>query len=145
MVLGPCLVREEKHAGWGGRIRTSESRNQNPLPYHLATPQAPRHVNRKASLPATRPPTNPRHVGVKIEAYHGREDGIHGGRPVRSGERGARPRVAARRGGNESKAARWRSGCDFPVISRLRAIFPDLAVGNSRLRAPAMRHCGCSK
>src|SRR5215472_15672115 len=25
-------------AGWGGRIRTSEWRNQNPLPYHLATP-----------------------------------------------------------------------------------------------------------
>src|SRR5580698_438031 len=26
-------------AGWGGRIRTSEWRDQNPLPYHLATPQ----------------------------------------------------------------------------------------------------------
>jgi hypothetical protein len=26
-------------AGWGGRIRTSEWRNQNPLPYLLATPQ----------------------------------------------------------------------------------------------------------
>ena len=25
--------------GWGGRIRTSEWRNQNPLPYRLATPQ----------------------------------------------------------------------------------------------------------
>ena len=25
-------------AGWGGRIRTSVWRNQNPLPYHLATP-----------------------------------------------------------------------------------------------------------
>src|SRR5262249_1576773 len=25
-------------AGWGGRTRTSEWRNQNPLPYHLATP-----------------------------------------------------------------------------------------------------------
>ena len=25
--------------GWGGRIRTSECRNQNPVPYHLATPQ----------------------------------------------------------------------------------------------------------
>src|SRR3984957_4330839 len=25
--------------GWGGRIRTSEWRDQNPLPYHLATPQ----------------------------------------------------------------------------------------------------------
>ena len=26
-------------AGWGGRIRTSAWRNQNPLPYRLATPQ----------------------------------------------------------------------------------------------------------
>src|ERR1700716_4284451 len=26
-------------AGWGGRIRTSAWWNQNPLPYHLATPQ----------------------------------------------------------------------------------------------------------
>ena len=26
-------------AGWGARIRTWEWRNQNPLPYHLATPQ----------------------------------------------------------------------------------------------------------
>src|SRR3954469_8855574 len=25
--------------GWGGRIRTSAWGNQNPLPYHLATPQ----------------------------------------------------------------------------------------------------------
>ena len=25
-------------AGWGGRDRTFESRDQNPLPYHLATP-----------------------------------------------------------------------------------------------------------
>ena len=33
-------------AGWGGRIRTSEWRNQNPLPYHLATPQC------AAGLPA---------------------------------------------------------------------------------------------
>src|SRR2546421_28336 len=38
--------------GWGGRIRTSEWRDQNPLPYHLATPQiqqldadSPRTVN----------------------------------------------------------------------------------------------------
>src|SRR5579871_2250585 len=27
-------------AGWGGRIRTSEWRDQNPLPYHLATPHS---------------------------------------------------------------------------------------------------------
>src|SRR5580704_18090388 len=28
-----------KTPGWGGRIRTSVCRNQNPVPYHLATPQ----------------------------------------------------------------------------------------------------------
>src|SRR5215472_6144635 len=28
-----------KNFGWGARIRTWEWRNQNPLPYHLATPQ----------------------------------------------------------------------------------------------------------
>jgi hypothetical protein len=36
-------------------------------------------------------------------------------------------------------------GCHFSDISRLRAIFPDLAVGNSRFRAPAMRGWGYSK
>src|SRR5262249_53260874 len=30
--------RTRRVAGWGGRTRTSEWRNQNPLPYHLATP-----------------------------------------------------------------------------------------------------------
>src|SRR5215472_14745845 len=29
---------ETRLVGWGGRTRTSEWRNQNPLPYHLATP-----------------------------------------------------------------------------------------------------------
>lgn len=28
-----------REVGWGGRIRTSECWNQNPVPYHLATPQ----------------------------------------------------------------------------------------------------------
>src|ERR1700753_3704132 len=33
-----------RETGWGARIRTWEWRNQNPLPYHLATPQqAPEH------------------------------------------------------------------------------------------------------
>jgi hypothetical protein len=27
-----------RKSGWGGRIRTYEWRDQNPLPYHLATP-----------------------------------------------------------------------------------------------------------
>jgi hypothetical protein len=43
--------------GWGGRDRTSEWRNQNPLPYHLATPQlADRETSDGAShlIPAPR-------------------------------------------------------------------------------------------
>src|SRR3954465_14931217 len=31
--------RWHREGGWGARIRTWEWRNQNPLPYHLATPQ----------------------------------------------------------------------------------------------------------
>src|ERR1700738_3567748 len=41
---GPFSSKEENSLkrglpGWGGRIRTSAWGNQNPLPYHLATPQ----------------------------------------------------------------------------------------------------------
>ena len=32
-------LRNRRMRGWGGRIRTSVWRNQNPLPYRLATPQ----------------------------------------------------------------------------------------------------------
>jgi len=38
-----------------------------------------------------------------------------------------------------------RSSCHFAVISLLQAIFPDLAAGYSRFRAPVMRGCGYSK
>ena len=38
-----------------------------------------------------------------------------------------------------------RSSCHFAVISLLQAIFPDLAAGYSRFRAPAMRGWGNSK
>src|SRR5207302_6881118 len=40
--LGPLTVLATKSkscVGWGAWIRTREWRNQNPLPYHLATPQ----------------------------------------------------------------------------------------------------------
>ena len=37
----PRKCRLSGMTGWGGRIRTSGTRNQNPLPYHLATPQLP--------------------------------------------------------------------------------------------------------
>ncbi len=34
-----CPLARTIHIGWGGRIRTCASRDQNPLPYRLATPQ----------------------------------------------------------------------------------------------------------
>jgi hypothetical protein len=37
--LTPDELLMPTNSGWGGRIRTSEWRDQNPLPYHLATPQ----------------------------------------------------------------------------------------------------------
>ena len=39
--------------GWGAWIRTRGWRNQNPLPYHLATPQRFRHIARSARTIAT--------------------------------------------------------------------------------------------
>src|SRR3990167_887024 len=50
LVISPALSRRERgtksrfasstlNTGWGGRDRTYECRNQNPVPYHLATPQ----------------------------------------------------------------------------------------------------------
>src|SRR6266566_4026181 len=37
---GTHVARPARHGfGWGGRDRTYECRNQNPVPYHLATPQ----------------------------------------------------------------------------------------------------------
>ena len=35
----PLSAKQGGLVGWGARIRTWEWRNQNPLPYHLATPQ----------------------------------------------------------------------------------------------------------
>ena len=90
--------------GWGGRVRTSEWRNQNPLPYHLATPQSVRvnsrfagrlqggsaknspkiigenHTSclRPAGDPAIEPPT----TGIRSVAQPGRA--------LRSGRRGRR-------------------------------------------------------
>ena len=37
--LYPRDITLSRVAGWGARIRTWEWRNQNPLPYRLATPQ----------------------------------------------------------------------------------------------------------
>ncbi len=64
MILGTWLG-----AGWGARIRTWVWRNQNPLPYHLATPH-------HATAPR---PAWPRRLG---------------GRPERGGPYAVRPRLA---------------------------------------------------
>src|SRR5277367_493268 len=48
--LGPFPVDESlapPKDGWGGRIRTSVWRDQNPLPYRLATPQCIQSANQK--------------------------------------------------------------------------------------------------
>src|ERR1700735_53960 len=42
--------------GWGGRIRTSVWRDQNPLPYRLATPQLGINNQRNAQSILCRPP-----------------------------------------------------------------------------------------
>ena len=39
LLFGETLSTFGRVTGWGGRDRTSEWRNQNPLPYRLATPQ----------------------------------------------------------------------------------------------------------
>src|SRR5256885_14507522 len=54
--LGPVparIPRRPDETGWGGRIRTSEWRDQNPPPYHLAAPQ---HLS-PPGQPAGAPPT----------------------------------------------------------------------------------------
>jgi hypothetical protein len=56
--------------GWGARIRTWEWRNQNPLPYHLATPQCLRNTR----------PTGPCGPAPYTGGYRPRQR-----KPVRSG------------------------------------------------------------
>src|ERR1700676_3366625 len=49
------------YSGWGGRIRTSEWRDQNPLPYHLATPQqsSTQHRMQRRAIQSARDKTAP--------------------------------------------------------------------------------------
>src|SRR6185312_5916778 len=49
------VMREHRKAGWGAWIRTREWRNQNPLPYHLATPQCRHAATRAGSRAAGGP------------------------------------------------------------------------------------------
>ena len=39
VIINDCKRASRKRFGWGGRIRTYGTRDQNPLPYRLATPQ----------------------------------------------------------------------------------------------------------
>jgi len=53
--------------------------------------------------------------------------------------------VASASGRERGQPARWRSGCHFPVISRLRTIFPDFGTRKFPVWAAAMRGCGYPK
>jgi hypothetical protein len=64
---GKARVRHNplKSFGWGGRIRTSAWRNQNPLPYRLATPQGGKAFNTWNAAPLQRrEPWRPRAAPV---------------------------------------------------------------------------------
>ncbi len=54
-------------SGWGGRIRTSAWRNQNPLPYRLATP----HRSRRTSVWAGGPYAGDRRTATRAAAHPG--------------------------------------------------------------------------
>ena len=94
----------ERH-GWGGRVRTSEWRNQNPLPYHLATPQCGRVNSPFAALlqggarknyraktctsclrvtidPAIEPPTTGNGVWLSLVEHYVRDVGVAGSNPA---------------------------------------------------------------
>src|SRR4030095_7913078 len=49
--------------GWGGRDRTYECRNQNPVPYHLATPQ--RKLSSRDDPPAAARPKIVRRLALR--------------------------------------------------------------------------------
>ena len=67
----------EREFGWGARIRTWEWRNQNPLPYHLATP------HRAVGLPIRPlgPVGRPHHSGVMSGDQRWRRAGYRAERP----------------------------------------------------------------
>ena len=65
--------------GWGGRIRTCEWRNQNPLPYHLATPQ------QRCALSSASRTGDP----YSRFARHGQPEGSRGRAPMQRSMRGA--------------------------------------------------------
>ena len=81
--------------GWGGRIRTSVWRNQNPLPYHLATPQPPWQVIRNALHRQQDRWRTFAILASRSKPIMRARRGWSGYRPVRSRERSAQPRVAA--------------------------------------------------
>ena len=52
--------------GWGGRIRTSACRNQNPVPYRLATPQSTAGAERRRTILAPLRPFNTRAFETRL-------------------------------------------------------------------------------
>src|SRR5215470_4649919 len=65
-----CLLYQSLRLGWGARIRTWEWRNQNPLPYHLATPQrAPDHTCASASDQSPDEPQKVPHSGPAADKF----------------------------------------------------------------------------
>src|SRR5258708_40316878 len=72
-ILEPLPVDESsppQKYGWGGRIRTSVWRDQNPLPFRLATPQHGNHptktLRRLSSTPLKQPITFRTRAGCSI-------------------------------------------------------------------------------
>src|SRR5271165_2581125 len=117
---------------WSGRRSTLAGAGGFEPPYRgikircLTTWLRPKRLGR---LTARRPSRqqdrrrNPRHVGVKIEAYHGREVGILGYRPVGSGERAAQP-PSQRVGTGMSPSREMAVGLPFPGYFPVTDDFP---------------------
>ena len=110
--------------GWGGRVRTSEWRNQNPLPYHLATP----HRDRGSMS-------------------HGRSDSDHRrspqhGQAPSGAAPGRSPRVdGLERGCGPSEGGVSRDGfrCFEPSMSRPSPCSPPFVGSRRRTARPARR------
>ena len=118
--------------GWGGRVRTSEWRNQNPLPYHLATPQQalrsrerrPREMWR--NIPASVGPRNrragsPVRPGIALAGprFGGYNAASHGTRSV--AQSGSAPRSG--RGGRRFESCHS-DQCDRPRPQAWRRRLP---------------------
>ena len=83
-----------KIIGWGGRIRTYDTRYQKPMPYHLATPQSQTRRNVAANAGAIKPEQN--RIPIICPFIPGQ---CRAGWPVRASEPGRnRPDAVPRKG-----------------------------------------------